>query len=197
MTRRQAILLLGTAGAVVVGVPLGWSAYAAFRFPSDRTPEGAYLRIVLAVSKGKGRDVFPYLETEAQHALFTIREYRAKALARVRETFDEPERTKWETAYRDEGDAKDPAELWAVLAMREGWDARLRKDLSGISAVERVGKRATVETTRGTRYPFREADNGIWGLTLFTAELVAYKERATRDHQIIDRAASDYERATR
>ncbi len=195
MTRRQALLLLGTAGAVVVGVPVGWSAYAALRFPSDRTPEGAYLRIVLALNKGREQDVFPYLETEAQHALFTIREYRAKALGRVRATFVEPERTKWEAAYRDEGDAQDAAALFAVLARREGWAARLRKDLSGISAVERVGKRATVETTRGTRYPFREADNGIWGLTIFTAELVARKQRASRDFEIIDRAASDYEQA--
>ena len=51
-----------------------------------------------------------------------------------------------------------------VYAIREGWQgavdggagiARLRRDLSGIGKVEVTGERATVETARGTRYPFR------------------------------------------
>ena len=72
---------------------------------------------------------------------------------------------------------------------------RLRRDLSGVAKVEIAGERATIETARGTRYPFRRRDNGIWGLTLFTAELVAESERAARDFEVVDRAAADYERA--
>ena len=53
----------------------------------------------------------------------------------------------------------------------------------------------TVETVRGTRYPFRRRPNGIWGLTLFTATLVAEAEKAARDAKLIDKAAADYERA--
>jgi len=71
----------------------------------------------------------------------------------------------------------------------------MRKDLSGIAEVERVGQRATVVTTRGTRYPFREATSGFWGLTLFTAELVAQKNRAPHDFLLIQQAAADYEQA--
>ncbi|HPY20711.1 MAG TPA: hypothetical protein PLM08_23685, partial [Polyangiaceae bacterium] len=190
--RRQLLGMLGAVGAVVIGIPVGWSALAAVRFPSDRTPEGAYLRIVLALNKGNVRDAFPYLETEAQHALCTIHAYRRKALEIIRKSFREPERSQWENAYREQGDAKDPPELWARLAEKNGWVARLRKDLSGIASIERIGKRATIETTGATRYPFREADNGIWGLTLFTAELVAHKERVSRDLQIIEKTASDY-----
>jgi hypothetical protein len=52
-----------------------------------------------------------------------------------------------------------------------------------------------VVTARATRYPFRRRDNGIWGLTIFTAELEAEAERATRDLDMVDRAARDYERA--
>ena len=63
--------------------------------------------------------------------------------------------------------------------------------------VEVVGERATVETTRGTRYAFRRRENGIWGLTLFTPVLDAEAERAARDFSVIDKAAADYARAPR
>ena len=76
-----------------------------------------------------------------------------------------------------------------------GWIKRLRKDLSGVQRVEMSGERATIETARGTRYAFRRRDNGIWGLTTFTAELVAEAEKAARDFEMVQRAADDYERA--
>jgi hypothetical protein len=80
------------------------------------------------------------------------------------------------------------------MATKQGFIARLRRDLSGIGKVEVTGERATVETARGTRYPFRRRDNGIWGLTLFTADLVAEAERAARDWDVVEKAALDYER---
>ena len=58
-----------------------------------------------------------------------------------------------------------------------------------------TGDRATIETTGGTRYAFRRRENGMWGLSMFTAELVAEAERAARDNDVVDKAASDYERA--
>jgi hypothetical protein len=61
--------------------------------------------------------------------------------------------------------------------------------------VEITGERATVETARGTRYAFRRRENGIWGLTTFTAELMAEAEKAARDHEMVTKAARDYERA--
>ena len=186
---------MSAAGALLVGIPAGWSAYTALRFPSDQTPEGAYLRIALAFGRGRLPDCLPYLETEAQNAVFTIHEYRRKSLALVRTWFEEPERSQRVEAYAAEGDAPDPPHMWAVLAHARGWDARMRRDLSGIESVERSDPRATVVTVRGTRYPFRQADNGIWGLTLFTAELVSLKERSARDFAMIERAAGDYERA--
>ena len=85
--------------------------------------------------------------------------------------------------------------MFGLYARRLGWVKRLRRDLSGVGHVEVRGERATVETARGTRYPFRRRQNGIWGLTLFTGALVAEAERAARDFALIDRAARDYERA--
>ncbi len=61
--------------------------------------------------------------------------------------------------------------------------------------METSGERATIETARGTRYGFRRRPNGIWGLTLFTAELLAEAERAARDAEVVDKAAGDYEHA--
>jgi hypothetical protein len=87
------------------------------------------------------------------------------------------------------------SDVFALYAHQNAWLARLRKDMSAMASVEVTGERATVETVRGTRYPFRRRDNGIWGLTLFTAKLVAEAEKAARDHSLIEQAARDYERA--
>jgi hypothetical protein len=182
-----ALLGLGAlAGARVV--------YAYATFPSDRSPEGAYLRVAIAVNRGRAEDFFAYTETRAQHAAFTIRDFRRKARERVLAAYPEPERSRLAREYAAEADAPDGADVFALYAKRYGWMARLRRDLSGIKKVEVSGDRATVETAHGTRYPFRRRDNGIWGLTLFTPILDAEAERAARDYSVIDKAAADYQR---
>lgn len=174
----------------------GWFVWAWLTYPSDRSPEGAYLRVMSAVNRGRAEDVFPYVETPAQHAAYTIRDYRKKSRERVLQSYPEPERSRLAALYLEEAQAPDGADLFALYAHRRGWINRLRRDLSGIAKVERRGERATIETARATRYPFRiRPENGIWGLTLFTAELVAEAERAARDHRMIEQAAADYDRA--
>jgi len=177
---------------------LAWIAFVVhshLTFPSENTPEGAYARIVLAIAKGRPRDCFPYLETQAQWASYTIRDYRSKAAARVVESYPETERAALLVAYEHEAKALDGADAWLWLAQSRGFVTRLRKDLSGIRKVEIAGERATVQTARGTRYAFRKRENGIWGLTMFTAELMAEAEKAARDWDVVQRAADDYARA--
>jgi len=181
---------LVVAGLLALGLGVQWS-----RFPSDQKPEGAYLRIVKAVNNARAEDFFAYLETPAQHACYTIRDYRRRARDRVVSAYPEAERARYLEAHAVEADAPDGAQVFAFMAERYGWLGRLRRDLSGIAQVEVSGERATVQTARGTRYPFRRRENGIWGLTLFTAPLVAEAEKAARDFALIDAAASDYERA--
>jgi len=164
-------------------------------FPPDTTPAGAYARIALAVADQHPRDIFAYLETEAQWASFTLHEVRARARDKVRASYPAGEREKVLGAWKDEGDSVDGPDVFARLAARRGWLARLERDLSGVEHAEIQGDRATVVTARGTRYPFRRRENGIWGLTIFTAELAAEAERATRDLDLIERDARDYERA--
>ena len=89
----------------------------------------------------------------------------------------------------------DGADTWLALAESRGFIARLRKDLSGMKRIEVAGERATVETARGTRYAFRRRDNGIWGLTTFTADLMAEAEKSARDYEMVTKSARDYERA--
>lgn len=187
------VALLGMALLAV----LGRVAYAYFTFPSDRTPEGAYLRVVIAVNRGRAEDFFAYTETRAQHAAYTIIDFRKKARDRVLSAYPEPERSRLAQEYAAEASAPDGKDLFALYAKRFGWMARLRRDLSGIKRVEISGDRATVETARGTRYAFRRRENGIWGLTLFTPLLDAEAERAARDFSVIDKAAGDYARAPR
>lgn len=182
--------------AVAVGVAvLAVAGWLLIRFPPDTEPQGAYLRIANAISRGEPRVCFAYLEDQAQHAAYSVRDYRRKARDRVEAAYPEPERTRLLEAYRADADAEDGADVFLRLANERGWITRLRRDLSGVAKVEIAGERATIETARGTRYPFRRRDNGIWGLTLFTAELLAESERAARDFEVVDRAASDYERA--
>jgi hypothetical protein len=189
-TRRVVLLALLGLGAVAGARVL----YSYATFPSDRSPDGAYLRVAIAVNRGRPEDFFAYTETRAQHAAFTIRDFRRKARERGRAAYPEPERSRLAQEYAAEADAPDGADIFALYAKRYGWMARLRRDLSGIKKVEVSGDRATVETAHGTRYPFRRRENGIWGLTLFTPVLDAEAERAARDYSVIDKAAADYRR---
>ena len=187
--------LLVTVAAVAVLMWFGSAAIARHPFPPDTTPEGAYDRIALAIAEGRPRDSFAYLETEAQWASFTIRDLRRKACDRVRASYPAAEQGKLLDAWQEVADAPDGPDVFALFAARRGWVARLERDLSGVAHVEIQGERATVVTARGTRYAFRKRDNGIWGLTLFTAELAAEAERAARDLDVVERAAADYAHA--
>ena len=164
-------------------------------FPPDTTPEGAYMRVARSVSQDDPREFFAYLETEAQWACFTIHDMRAKASARIAASYPEPQRAEMLAQYNAAANAADGSEVFATLYRERGWARRLRKDLSGIASVEIEGDRASVVTVRGTRWPYRRRENGIWGLTVFTAELVADAEKATRDLAVVTAAAEDYERA--
>jgi hypothetical protein len=184
---------MGIVLAALLGLG-GWYLFSWLTYPSDRTPEGAYLRVMSAVNRGKPEAFFAYLETAAQHACFTIRTFRKQARDRVLVAHPEPERTRLAETYSEEAEAPDGADVFALHARRRGWLDRLRRDMTGIAKVEINGERATVETVRGTRYPFRRRENGIWGLTLFTSTLVAEAEKAARDASMIEKAAADYER---
>jgi hypothetical protein len=187
---RWPVLVL--AGAIVVAVWGGSRVINRRPFPPDTTPEGAYARIALAIAERRPRDAFAYLETEAQWASYTIRDARRRACDRVRATYPAGEREKLLDAWGELGAAPDGADVFALLAAKRGWIGRLERDLSGAARTDVEGERATVITGRGTRYPFRRRENGIWGLTIFTAELAAEAEKASRDLEVVEHAAADY-----
>lgn len=191
MSKRARIAVAAAVlGAVVMAVVL-WKLAA---FPPDTEPEGAYMRIAAAISKGDTKGCFAYLEEEAQHAAFSIHDYAERAASRIDEAYPEEAKARALPRYRELAQAGNGPGVWAHIAAREGWIGRLRRDLSGTASVEVAGERATVTTARGTRYSFRRRPNGIWGLTMFTAELEEEAARLARDWEQIDRAASDYER---
>jgi hypothetical protein len=151
-----------------------------------------------AVNRGQAREFFAYTETAAQHACFTIRNYRRKSLGVIESSYPEgAERAELIKTYRAAAEEEDGADIFELYSSRYGWLERLRRDMSGIERVEVQGERATVQTVLGTRYPFRLRDNGIWGLTLFPGRLVAEAEKAARDHSMVERAAKDYARVKR
>lgn len=179
--------------AVVVALSLCAALAVAWAlFPSDRTPKGAYYRVVVAVNERSPEALFPYLETAAQHAAFSIHHYSKDSLELVRTRYPEGDRQRQIERLAPFAQAKEGPGVFAEYAERFGWLDRLRRDLSGVASVEVQGERASVQTVRGTRYAFRRRDNGMWGLTLFTSELVADAEKAARDHSVIEAAARDY-----
>lgn len=194
MTISRRKLALGVGAAVVVPAGAYLSLYRPF--PSDQLPEGAYVRIARSVTLDQPRDFFAYLETEAQWACYTLREMRGKARALVLASYPADRRTELAAAYAPFADAPDGSDIFAHLYRTRLWSKRLRKDLSGVAHVEidAKGDRASVVTVRGTRWPFRKRDNGIWGLTIFTAELLSEAEKATRDLAVVEAAATDYDR---
>lgn len=187
MKRRGVLALLSL--PVVVGGG-AWLFY-----PSDRTPKGAYFRLTNGVNRGKARDVFPYLETAAQHAAFTIHKYHSAAIKRIDEGYPVEQRDVERRRFAELAALEPGPGVFEWYARRYNWIEQLRKDLSGVASVEVSGERATVETVRGTRYAFRQRENGMWGLTSFTARLVGDAEKAARDYSLVDAAATDYERA--
>jgi hypothetical protein len=164
-------------------------------FPPEDTPEGAYARIAVALYDGRQRDVFPYLEDEAQWAAHTIQKERQKALDRAKLSFPAAELAALDADIGVDARSTDGADVFVRFAKKKGWFNRLRQDLSGVARVEREGDRATVVTARGTRHPMRRRTVGIWGLTAFTADLADAAEKATRDRARIEDAARDYDAA--
>lgn len=169
--------------------------YSLATFPSDQTPEGAYLRIVKAVNQGQPERFFAYTEEAAQHACFTIGGYRAEALAIARSDFPADRLQTMQADYGAFAQAEPGPGIFALMVAREGWLLQMRRDVSGIARVEIEGPRATVETVKGTRYSMRKRPNGIWGLTAFTPALVQEAEHAARDLELIKKAAEDFRRA--
>ncbi len=183
--------------SLVVVVVSSTAAFLLLRtpFPSDRTPEGAYVRIAGSLGKGDPNGIFPYLETDAHWAAYSIRDARKEALSIAERSYPTEAKDKMRLEFETMASAPDGADVVSRMGEERGWFRRLRKDLSGVSSVEIVGERATIVTAQGTRYPFRRRENGIWGLTIFTAELVNEKERAARDLLVVKEAAEAYERA--
>jgi len=184
-------------GVVIAAIVIGVVVLVFYKpFPPDKTPEGSYARIAKAIAEERSRDVFPYLEQDAQDAAFTIRDMRKAACDRIAQSYPAgAERDALLASYRPEADAPDGPDVFTLLDKKHGFVARLRKDLSGIAKTETQGERATVTTAKGTRYTFRRRPNGVWGLTRFTAEMLDESERASRDLASVRAAADDYARA--
>ena len=193
MTRKRLLLRL----AVLVAIGGALFALLYRPFPSDHTPEGAYMRIARSMAMNKPSEIFPYLENEAQWASYSFRDSRKQAKVLVQKSYPEVHKAEWLAEHERIADAPDGADAFCIYAEKRGLLQRLRKDLSGVASVEVEGERATVVTARGTRYAFRKRPNGIWGLTLFTAELFAERNRAERDLSVIRGAAEDYDRAAK
>lgn len=185
----------GCTAAVVLGVGLVGAALWFLRPAPATTPRGAFQRVALHTDQGRPEALFSYLDETAQQEAFTIRDYSRQSLALVEDAFPVEERARWIEQLRPLAQCEDGKDAFAHLARQRGWLERLHKDLSAIRTIEESGERASVETVNGTRYPFRRRPNGMWGVTLFTAELQELALKAARDHETLERSAKEFQRA--
>src|SRR3954471_9470288 len=93
------------------------------RLPPDTTVEGTYARIVLAISENHPRDIFAYLETEAQSACLTIQKYRAQSYSLVEASYPEPERSRLLAAYAAAAHDQEGPDTFAAVAADRGFIA--------------------------------------------------------------------------
>ena len=134
MRTRRALtfVVAGLASALLLAF-----VWAHVSFPSDRTPEGAYLRVVIAVNRGRAQDFFAYTETRAQHACYTIRDYRKKTRERVLQSEDaEDVRTEVRRVI-DEGAAGGG---YAIRTAGQVFDAEIKNLEVMTNEVARYGK---------------------------------------------------------
>jgi hypothetical protein len=190
MSRSRGLLLGLALMALILGVGLAWAQWI---YPSDRTPEGAYLRIVQAVNQDRPQDFFAYTDEEAQHACYSLLDYHRRAEARILGAYPEEKRASALVPFRAVARLNSPPDVLAYYARREGWLSQLRRDLSAVAKVESMGPRATVVTVGGSRYALRRRPGGIYGLSAFTPFLREEAEKSARDFVLIDRTASEYE----
>lgn len=184
-------LLFGLAFvAVLGGLAFGIGAAS---YPSDRTPEGAYLRIVQAVNQDRPQDFFAYTDEEAQHACYSVLDNRRRARARIQSAYPQAKQADALLPFQGILGLEGAPDVFAYYARREGWLSQLRHDLSAIKTVEQAGPRATIVTVVGTRYSLRRRPNGIYGLSAFTPFLREEAEKSARDFVLIDKTAADYE----
>jgi hypothetical protein len=87
VSRRRFVVPLAAIALCLVG----WAVFTWASYPTDKTPLGAYLRVVSAVNRDRPEDFFAYIETAAQHACYTIRDYRRATRGRVLASYPEPE----------------------------------------------------------------------------------------------------------
>ena len=166
------------------------------RFPPETEPKGAYLRIVQALQDGRPVEIFPYTETATQHGCYSILGYHRDAYQLITAEFPEERKLSDAPRYEEFAGMKDGSEVFLSIAVRGGYLERLTKDLSAVKQVQINGERATVETVRGTRYSFRRRSNGIWGLTMFSAEIQTEALRSAREFDQLKNIAIELKRGT-
>lgn len=189
VSRRRALVV---SGLLAPAIALSSGCRRPRPFPPADTPEGAWAHVCVALADDRPEDLFAYLEDEAQWAVHTLRKERATALAAARKSYPADALAPLEAELGADAASKDAPEVFVRLARKKGWLARLRKDLSGVARVERDGDRATLVTARGNRVPLKRRTVGLWGLTMFTAELIVEAEKSTRDRVRVEEAAKDY-----
>ncbi len=192
LLRRHLRVLFALAFCLVIA--LGTALVTHRPFPPDATPEGAYARIALALSNGRPKDAFAYLETDAQWAGY-LDPRRSETGRRAREGKLPGDRTgsvargvaqRGGRAGRRRCVRSSGQTPWVDRAAREGLVGRDSDGNTGRPRDHRNrAKHALLVSPTRQRH---------LGADPFTAELQAEAERAARDLDVVERAADDYDR---
>ncbi len=140
--KRQRLFWIGGAAVVAALLAAAWMSWVHASYPSDREPRGAYVRIVESVTRNRPEDFFAYLEDAAQHACFTIRDYRKAALGRVRASFPGERAARVRAALRSDRGCSRRSRGIGLLCAKAKAGSQARSRLARAAAVEIQGERA-------------------------------------------------------
>ena len=172
--------------------PARCSRASAAEFPPDTQPDGATCASRTTISRARrARSLLP--EDAAQHATFTIRDFRAKAAAR-RDALPEPERSKLMASYHEIASAPDGPSV-SDPGARARLDRAAAQDLSESLRSDRGRARDGRHRARDPLL-LSPARQRHLGLTMFTAELLVEADAPARDFDVVLRASETTPPAT-
>lgn len=161
--------------------------------PDPRTVRGAIAAAAAAIEERDPARLFRLVDQRARHAMASIVTDRQEAKRLIAAQYPEEERAAALTALGDAANASSATELFA-LRCGEPCMTGLGAQLGAPQAEERTGDEVVVTTARGGTLHMHAGKDGHFGLVWNTPELVAERDRASRELLQIKENAAVYER---
>ena len=161
--------------------------------PDPRTVDGALAYAAEQIEQGSARALFRVIDQRARHAMASIVADRQAAAALVQSAYPEDTRAGGLSELGDAVGAADAATLFERRCDRSCLEA-LALTIGAPRRTETHDRELTVETARGTELRLYRGDDGWYGIVWNTEALLAERDDANRDLEMVRQNAEVYER---